>query len=124
MRRCSQKTAKLHPALFQARQLAVYSFQSCLCAPELLRISLSLGVSGQVLLQPWSSPVRIPVRGTAALATAIAIVVATLVWLPAYRWFFLFSVGIGLVVAGGLYLWHKLRPVREEDINNKRPLGL
>jgi hypothetical protein len=68
--------------------------------------------------------VRIPVRGTAALITAIVIVVATLIWLPAYRWFFALSLGIGLVVAGGLYLWHRFRPVREEDIHNKRPLGL
>ena len=67
---------------------------------------------------------RIPIRGTAALATAVAIVVVTLVWLPAYRLFFAISVGIGLVVAAALYLWHKFRPVREEDINNKRPLGL
>jgi fatty acid desaturase len=66
----------------------------------------------------------IPVRGTAALATAAVIVAATLIWLPAYRWFFAISVGFGLVVAGALYLWHKLRPVREEDIEKKRPLGL
>jgi len=33
-------------------------------------------------------------------------------------------VGIGLAVAGILFLWHKLRPIREEDIENKRPLGL
>jgi len=67
---------------------------------------------------------RIPVRGTAALATAALIVAITLIWLPAYRWFFLISVGIGLLIAGGLHLWHKLRPVRDEDIENKRPLGL
>jgi hypothetical protein len=67
---------------------------------------------------------KIPVRGTAALLTAVAIVVATLIWLPAYRLFFVISVGIGLVVAGALFLWHKFRPVREEDIHNKHPLGL
>jgi len=66
----------------------------------------------------------IPVRGTAALATAAVIVAATLIWLPAYRWFFAISVGFGLVVAGALYLWHKFRPVPEEDVENKRPLGL
>jgi hypothetical protein len=68
--------------------------------------------------------VKIPVRGTAALVTAAVIVAATLIWLPAYRLFFAISVGLGLVVAGALYLWHKLRPVRDDDIENKRPLGL
>ncbi|MGO9086180.1 MAG: hypothetical protein ACLQBK_13215 [Candidatus Sulfotelmatobacter sp.] len=67
---------------------------------------------------------RIPVRGTAALVTAAVIVTATLIWLPAYRWFLAISVGFGLVVAGALYLWHKFRPVRDDDIENKRPLGL
>jgi fatty acid desaturase len=67
---------------------------------------------------------RIPVRGTAALVTAVVIVAATLIWLPAYRWFFAISVGMGVVVATVLYLWHKFRPVREEDIEKKRPLGL
>jgi hypothetical protein len=67
---------------------------------------------------------RIPVRGTAALITAALIVAITLIWLPAYRIFFAISVGIGVLVAGGLFLWHKLRPVREEDVNKKRPLGL
>ena len=66
----------------------------------------------------------IPVRGTAALLTAAVIVAATLIWLPAYRLFFAISVGFGVLVAGALYLWHKFRPVREEDIENKRPLGL
>ena len=67
---------------------------------------------------------RIPIRGTAALVTAAVIVAATLIWLPAYRWFFLISVGLGLLIAGALYLWHKFRPVRDDDVNNKRPLGL
>jgi cytosine/uracil/thiamine/allantoin permease len=66
----------------------------------------------------------IPVRGTAALLTAGIIVAVTLIWLPAYRTFFAISVGFGLLVAGALYLWHKFRPVREEDVENKRPLGL
>jgi fatty acid desaturase len=68
--------------------------------------------------------VKIPIRGTAALATAAVIVAVTLIWLPAYRIFFVISVGIGVLVAAALYLWHKFRPVREEDIHNKRPLGL
>ncbi len=67
---------------------------------------------------------KIPVRGSAALLTAALIVAVTLIWLPAYRLFFAISVGLGLIAAGALYLWHKFRPVREEDIENKRPLGL
>jgi hypothetical protein len=64
------------------------------------------------------------VRGTAALVVAALIVAATLIWLPAYRLFFAISIGLGLVVALGLYLWRRLRPVRDEDVENKRPLGL
>jgi hypothetical protein len=71
-----------------------------------------------------SSMVRIPLRGTAALLTAAVIVAVTLIWLPAYRLFFAVSIGIGVVIASVLHLWHRFRPVREEDIENKRPLGL
>lgn len=63
-------------------------------------------------------------RGSAALLVAIAVVAILLIMLPAYRWFFLISLAIGLVVAGILYLWGKYRPIREEDVNHKRPLGL
>jgi hypothetical protein len=66
----------------------------------------------------------IPIRGTAALAVAAVIVAATAIGLPAYRWFLLISIGIGAGVAGGLYLWHELRPVRDDEAENKRPLGL
>jgi hypothetical protein len=47
-----------------------------------------------------------------------------LIALPAYRWFFLISLLIGVVIAGGLALWHKLRPIKEAEVHNKRPLGL
>ena len=73
-------------------------------------------------LQP-SQP-RTPFRGPAGLIVAVAVVVIVLIAFPAYRWFFLICVGIGVVVAGILFLWHKLKPIREEDIENKRPLGL
>ena len=66
----------------------------------------------------------LPIRGTAALVTAAAIVAATAIWLPAYRWFLLISVAVGVLVAGGLILWHRLRPVKDDDIENNRPLGL
>ena len=63
-------------------------------------------------------------RGGAGLIVAAALVFILLVWLPAYRWFFLGSLGIGVVVAAILYFWNKYRPVKEEDVRNKRPLGL
>jgi hypothetical protein len=66
----------------------------------------------------------IPIRGTAALVIAGAIVAATAIWLPAYRWFLFISIAIGMAVAGGLVLWHRLRPVEQKDVHNKRPLGL
>lgn len=63
-------------------------------------------------------------QGSAALFVAIAVVAVLLIALPAYRLFFLISVLIGLVIAGGLTLWHRLHPIKEEDVHNKRPLGL
>lgn len=63
-------------------------------------------------------------KGTAGLIIAVAAVGVLLIAFPAYRWFFAISVGIGLGVALILFLWHKLRPIREEDVENKRPLGL
>ena len=63
-------------------------------------------------------------QGKAGLLVTILVVVILLIGLPAYRWFFLISVGIGLVIAGGLTLWHKLRPLKEDDVVKKRPLGL
>jgi len=62
--------------------------------------------------------------GATGLIVAAGVVVILLIALPAYRWFFLISLAIGLVVAGILILWHKLKPIQEKDIENKRPLGL
>jgi len=78
-------------------------------------------------MDPNSPPVesRHYFKGAAGLVVAIAVVAVLLIALPGYRWFFLISVGIGLVVAGILRLWNKWRPVKEEDVHdNKRPLGL
>jgi hypothetical protein len=63
-------------------------------------------------------------QGSAALVAAVAVVVILLISLPAYRLFFLISVLIGLFIAGGLTLWHRLHPIKDVDVNNKRPLGL
>jgi uncharacterized membrane protein YqjE len=67
---------------------------------------------------------KVSFGGATGLIVAVAVVVIVLIAFPAYRWFFLISVGIGLVVAGILFLWHKLRPIKDEDIENKHPLGL
>jgi len=51
-------------------------------------------------------------------------VIGLLIGFPAYRWFFIISVGIGVLVAAILFLWHKLRPLRAEDVDDKHPLKL
>jgi MFS family permease len=63
-------------------------------------------------------------KGSAGLVVAILVVAVLLIMLPAYRWFFLISVLIGLVIAGGLTLWYRLHPIEEQDVHPKRPLGL
>jgi MFS family permease len=77
-------------------------------------------------VEPDHQPGRFGVSfsGATGLIVSVSVVGILLVSFPAYRWFFLISLGIGLVVAGILFLWHKLRPIREEDVHNKRPLGL
>ncbi|MGO9125641.1 MAG: hypothetical protein ACLP6G_12245 [Terriglobales bacterium] len=72
---------------------------------------------------PYPKPTT-SLKGPASLVIALGVVAVLLIALPAYRWFFLISVGIGLAVAGILFLWHKLRPVEEKDVENKSPLGL
>jgi uncharacterized membrane protein YqjE len=69
-------------------------------------------------------PPKGPFSGATGLIVSVVVVVIVLVAFPAYRWFFLISLGIGLVVAAILFLWHKFRPIREEDVENKHPLGL
>jgi MFS family permease len=73
--------------------------------------------------EPGSGP-GFSLKGSAGLIVAVLVVGILLIALPAYRWFFLISVLIGLVIAGGLALWHKLHPIEEEDVEPKRPLGL
>jgi hypothetical protein len=63
-------------------------------------------------------------QGKAGLLVAVAVVAILLIGLPAYRWFFLISLGVGIVVASILHFWNKHRPVKAEDVDNQRPLGL
>ena len=63
-------------------------------------------------------------KGRAGLLLAIGLVIGLLIGFPAYRWFFAISVGIGVLVALILFLWHKLRPVRAEDVDDQHPLKL
>ena len=68
---------------------------------------------------------RMSLKGSMGLIVAIAVVGILLIWLPAYRLFFLVSVLIGVGVAALLFFWHKYRPLKEEDVQQpKKPLGL
>ena len=67
----------------------------------------------------------------AAAVIAIAVIIGLLIWLPASRRFLLgvgiailICVVIGIVVAAILHLWHKRKPLKDEDVESKRPLGL
>jgi cytosine/uracil/thiamine/allantoin permease len=64
-----------------------------------------------------------PARGIIGLIVVGIAIAVIVIMLPAARWFFLISVAVGVIVAGGLYLWHRLRPLKEEDVD-KRPLKL
>jgi hypothetical protein len=66
----------------------------------------------------------IHVKGTTGLIIAAAIMIAVLIAFPAYRVFLGISLAIGIVVALILHLRNKYRPVREDEVNHKRPLGL
>jgi hypothetical protein len=71
-----------------------------------------------------NGPRGFSVKGKTGLLVAVAVVAILLIAFPAYRLFFVVSLGIGVIVAGGLFLWHKVRPIREEDLEDKKPLGL
>lgn len=69
-------------------------------------------------------PLGTSFKGKAGLIVALAVVVGLLIGFPAYRWFFAISVGIGVLVAAILFLWHRLRPLRPDDVEDKHPLKL
>lgn len=64
------------------------------------------------------------VKGRTGLLITVAIVVAVLIAFPAYRIFLGISIGLGVIIAGLLYLRNKYRPITDKDVENKRPLGL
>ena len=64
------------------------------------------------------------VKGSTGLIVAAVLIALVLIFFPAYRVFFSISVGIGVIVAGILYLRNKYLPIEDKDVNNKRPLGL
>ncbi len=64
-----------------------------------------------------------PARGLLGLVVVGIAIAVIVIMLPAARWFFLISVAVGVIVAGGLHLWHRFRPLKEEDVD-KRPLKL
>jgi apolipoprotein N-acyltransferase len=66
----------------------------------------------------------IHVKGTTGLIIAAAIMIGVLIAFPAYRVFLAISLGIGILVALLLHLRNKYRPIRDEDVDTKRPLGL
>jgi hypothetical protein len=68
--------------------------------------------------------IRIGMRGTTGLFVALAVVATVLIFFPAYRLFFAISVVIGVAVAGILYLRNRFFPVKDDEIDSKRPLGL
>ncbi len=67
---------------------------------------------------------RLSIKGSAGLVVAVGTVVALLILLPAYRIFFAISLGIAAIVTVILRLWHKLRPFRLDEVEDKRPLKL
>lgn len=64
---------------------------------------------------------RVPVKGTAALLIALAVVIVALIGVPASRLFLAIAVPLGVLVALILRFWYQRRPVKVED---KRPLKL
>jgi hypothetical protein len=68
--------------------------------------------------------IGISLKGRAAIIVAVGTVVVLLILIRASRIFFAICLGIAVIVTAVLYFWHKLRPIRPEDIDDKRPLNL
>ncbi len=59
-------------------------------------------------------------RGTTTVLLVLAAVVALAMAVRVFRIILLISIPLGVVVAVGLYLWHKLRPVKEPEDDSIR----
>ncbi len=59
-------------------------------------------------------------RSTTTVLVVLAAVVALAVVVKVFRVILLISVPLGVAVAVGLYLWHKLRPVKEPEDDSIR----
>jgi 1,4-dihydroxy-2-naphthoate octaprenyltransferase len=66
---------------------------------------------------------RLSFQTVLTLVAGLAVVGVILIWVPASRWFVAISIPIGGIFAGIFYLWHKLRPVKNEEVDH-RPLKL
>ena len=75
-------------------------------------------------MAPGTPATRIYSKGKVSLVIAVFVVAVVSIFFPAYRLFFAVSVGLGLVFAAIIYLRNKYSPVKEPEIDNKRPLGL
>jgi hypothetical protein len=84
-------------------------------------------------MQPSGSDSRkagLSFRTLVLLAVALVVLLVVVIGRPGYALFFTIGVAIvcviaiGLVVAGILYLWHRFKPLKDDDVENKRPLGL
>ena len=67
---------------------------------------------------------RVYSKGKVSLMVAVGMVAVVLIFFPAYRLFFAVSVGLGLIIAALLYRRNRYAPVKEAEIDDKRPLGL
>jgi hypothetical protein len=61
---------------------------------------------------------RIPVAGAAGLVFAVGSCLIFLLGIPRLGWFLLWSVVVGVAVAGLLWLWHKRKPVEITDLHD------
>lgn len=81
--------------------------------------------------KPQTDEPKLSFQLKAAVVIALVTVAGLVIWLPASRRFLLgvgiallICVVIGIVVAGILRLWHQHKPVKKENVEHKRPLGL
>jgi hypothetical protein len=81
--------------------------------------------------RPQPDEPKIGFQFKALVVIVVVTIAGLLIWLPASRRFLLgvgiavlICVVIGIVVAGILQQWHKRKPLKEENVEHKRPLGL